>query len=70
MMLPDQELGAKIESDERQRLDSIRAQLSQEQVCVSVCVWGGGMLQWLLCWPVVTVALLGASCARKVPCTQ
>jgi hypothetical protein len=39
-MLPDQELGAKIESDEKQRLEDIRSKLSQEQVGGG----GGGVL--------------------------
>lgn len=41
VMLPDTELGAKIESDERQKLDGIRASLSEQQV-------GGGLYVCLL----------------------
>ena len=32
VMLPDQELGAKIESDEKQKLEGLRAAMSTEQV--------------------------------------
>jgi hypothetical protein len=49
-MLPDTELSAKIESDEKQKLDSIRSSLSPEQVgggqagvhggaCVDACAY-------------------------------
>lgn len=34
VMLPDQTLAAKTEDEERQKLDSIRAQLSEQEVCV------------------------------------
>jgi hypothetical protein len=50
VMLPDQELGAKIESDEKQKLEGLRAAMSSEQVK------GGGLLSatrgrgwWVLC---------------------
>lgn len=32
VMLPDEKLGAKIEGDEKQKLDSLRAAMSPEQV--------------------------------------
>lgn len=49
-MLPDQELGAKIESDEKKRLEDIRAGLSPQQVFFfsffSFSLFMGLLIKW------------------------